>query len=506
MGEGALTEQLLPTPSSSSRDPRHTAASGANGTVATDGHVDVNGKALSAHLSAGKPTSVQRGGRLAVLDIVRGIIMILMAIDHASAIVGHVHGSEEWYAEKHYDEDPEDEIRFATRFVTHLCAPGFCVLMGIGMALFSRSRQRLGWTQNEITLYHLKRAALLICPVMIPGEMMPFSFGFKMQELVNPDVHSPFPHPPGVVFSVMTTILFSLSTAMFLSALAFHAAALLRAKFGRDHAGDSDSLIAPAHHHNNSRSVDDQNTIQRLIPSLPVAFLLTVAIGVFVLSDLVVRSVTKDDLTNMSPWLSLFFVPGVSVGSTVTFRIGYTVFPWVSMAIFGGLFADILRSKSSSAELAKVFSVTSAVLMTVFALLRSLRGFGNLVPIPDSDATVLDIFDVVKYPPSICFFTVTMSLNSLMAALICYGDHKQWIPYNHWFYQPARIFGVTPLFYYLMHLYVITILGLLTGAQDIPFGTIFAYWFSALVILYYPCKRYGQFKQSKPATSFWRFF
>lgn len=97
--------------------------------------------------------------RLLPLDALRGLIMVLMAIDHASYFVARVHRSESWsnplpqYA---------DALSFFTRFITHLCAPGFFFLMGLGMMLFAESRRRNGWPETRIALHFALRGFILI--------------------------------------------------------------------------------------------------------------------------------------------------------------------------------------------------------------------------------------------------------------------------------------------------------------------------------------------------------
>jgi uncharacterized membrane protein len=61
--------------------------------------------------------------RLPSLDTMRGLIIILMAIDHARAFVAKNHPGEFWgHALPDYGSDA---LAFLTRLVTHLCAPGF---------------------------------------------------------------------------------------------------------------------------------------------------------------------------------------------------------------------------------------------------------------------------------------------------------------------------------------------------------------------------------------------
>jgi uncharacterized membrane protein len=64
------------------------------------------------------------------VDALRGLIMILMAIDHASAFIARQHASEFWAgAMSAYTS----VFPFLTRWITHTCAPGFFFLMGAGI-------------------------------------------------------------------------------------------------------------------------------------------------------------------------------------------------------------------------------------------------------------------------------------------------------------------------------------------------------------------------------------
>jgi len=102
------------------------------------------------------PGSIQR---FISLDILRGLIMVLMAIDHASMMIRGTHSLEFWnFPVTSYFADSG---AFLTRFVTHICAPGFFFLMGVGMILFAESRRKNGWSYGKV-MRHLALRGLLI--------------------------------------------------------------------------------------------------------------------------------------------------------------------------------------------------------------------------------------------------------------------------------------------------------------------------------------------------------
>jgi uncharacterized membrane protein len=108
--------------------------------------------------------------RIAAIDWMRGIVMVLMALDHASiffnqgrvaidTIVSHVVGSS-FVTEQ-----------FFTRWITHLSAPTFVFLTGTAMALSIHQRREKGMDSKAIDQDLLIRGAFIVLL-----DVMVFSF------------------------------------------------------------------------------------------------------------------------------------------------------------------------------------------------------------------------------------------------------------------------------------------------------------------------------------------
>lgn len=83
--------------------------------------------------------------RIASIDLLRGIVMVLMAIDHVRVYSGLPAGGTDYGI-------------FFTRWITNFCAPGFAFLAGSGIFLYAQS----GRTRHDLVRYLLLRGFLLI--------------------------------------------------------------------------------------------------------------------------------------------------------------------------------------------------------------------------------------------------------------------------------------------------------------------------------------------------------
>jgi uncharacterized membrane protein len=101
-----------------------------------------------------------KSNRLLAVDALRGLIIVVMALDHANHFVAQKHPTgEQWGGPFPIYRD---SFSFLTRFITHLAAPGFFFLMGVGMLLFAKSRRRQGWSRWAVIRHFVLRGLLLI--------------------------------------------------------------------------------------------------------------------------------------------------------------------------------------------------------------------------------------------------------------------------------------------------------------------------------------------------------
>ena len=79
------------------------------------------------------------------IDILRGLLMVIMAIDHCYLFFYQTHYAETWNSSiPNYGSI----AIFFTRWISNIFAPGFALLMGMSMS-FSLSKNSIGTTKND---------------------------------------------------------------------------------------------------------------------------------------------------------------------------------------------------------------------------------------------------------------------------------------------------------------------------------------------------------------------
>jgi uncharacterized membrane protein len=196
---------------------------------------------------------------------------------------------------------------------------------------------------------------------------------------------------------------------------------------------------------------------------------------------------------NFPIFQNLFFFSG---GDFPAVWVNYPILAWLELAVFGLAFGQwLVQDREKTFRLAVVMGLGS---LAVFIVLRGLNGFGNLRPVPGNGW--MNFLNPVKYPPSITFTCLTIGVNLLLLWLFDRIEERRAS-----LLQPLVVFGSTPLFFYILHLFLYAIIGRILTPRGISLALMLPLWILGLIILYPLCKWYAGVKVRQPEQSVMRF-
>jgi uncharacterized membrane protein len=220
---------------------------------------------------------------------------------------------------------------------------------------------------------------------------------------------------------------------------------------------------------------------------------LIVGIGLVIIAGHNLFDVFNPLQAALPTWLwTVLHQPGnIGLGDRAVLYVLYPLVPWVGVMAAGyGLGAVLLRPPAARRRW--LISVGLA-LLAGFILIRGLNHYGDPLPWrPGTTAlgTLLAFFNVEKYPPSLLFLLVTLGPALLALALL---DRTPG-PVG----RVLSTYGRVPLFYYVLHLYLLHALAAwltANGRFDLP--GVYMVWLAVIALLYLPCRWYARFKSSR---------
>ena len=346
------------------------------------------------------------------VDLLRGFIMILMAIDHASGMVANVHFMEVWgLSFKSYPTI----LWWLTRFVSHLCATGFFFLMGISIYLFNIKRKAIGWDNKRIKSYFIKRGCMIISFIFFLEGPAWLLSGLSKNVVKTDQLILPGNFEGG--FFIPTSVLYGLGMCLIIGSF---------------------------------------------LSNLKPWQLLSITFGAFGLSSWYIYG--ADPTSTYNALEILCIVPGISSGVMSI----YPIIPWIGVTAFGIFWGQSLYLKKDNIYLLSL--KTGVLLITLFIGLRYME-IGNFHM--NSYHDWVSFFTLVKYPPSVCFILITLGINLILFYAFSKVKNAFVIKPLLLFGQTALFFYILHLYVYaffaaffptgcsILTLYIIWFLGLI---------------------------------------------
>lgn len=326
-------------------------------------------------------SSVKVNYRISSLDFLRGVVIVIMALDHVRDYF-------------HYDAfffDPTDlsqtnPILFFTRFITHFCAPVFVFLAGTSAYLVG---QRKG--KKALSIWLLKRGIWL---VIVELTIIKFAWNFALDFSVN-----------------ALQVIWVLGISMIFLAAFIHLPRLLTLAL---------CLLGVFAH----------NAFDTFVPSEPVF---------------------------VDIWNLLHNFGPINLGAT-EFFVAYPMIPWIFVMplgyYFGQLYTEDTPKKIRMLWLVRI----SIIAMSLFLIIRFLNIYGDPFGWQSYESlvfTILSFINLTKYPPSLLYLLITLGPSIF---LLSQAEHWRGKAYN-----ALVLFGRVPMFFYIVHIYVIHLIALLAA-------------------------------------------
>lgn len=206
--------------------------------------------------------------------------------------------------------------------------------------------------------------------------------------------------------------------------------------------------------------------------------------------------------TGFVPWAILHQRAFVDLWDGIKARTSYPVLPWIGVILLGYAAGPWFARGVAPGARARRLIVPGIALVAAYVGLRWLNVYGDKPWIATGDAlrTTMSFLAATKYPPSLMFLLPTLGATLL---LLAWFERRDRCPVA----QRLAILGGAPMFFYLLHLYVLKVLYLVAlatfGANQgkyFGFDALWGIWLTAallIVPLYWPAAWFARLKQGR---------
>jgi uncharacterized membrane protein len=214
----------------------------------------------------------------------------------------------------------------------------------------------------------------------------------------------------------------------------------------------------------------------------------------------------------------LLHQPGLVRFAGRTFRVPYTFIPWIAVMAAGYCFGRVFLLEPAARQ--RILLRVGLALTIGFVVIRSVNRYGDPAPWTHQKSFLFDVLSFLnctKYPASLDFLLMTLGPALLVLAYLGRRSFKV--------SNPLIVFGRVPMFYFILHFYLIHVLIVLAswlryggaaakftftpvpsmgGPQQLfPAGfgyslwVVYAVWLLVVVSLYPVCRWFAKVKSTR---------
>ncbi|NVZ68003.1 DUF1624 domain-containing protein [Pseudomonas costantinii] len=210
-------------------------------------------------------------------------------------------------------------------------------------------------------------------------------------------------------------------------------------------------------------------------------------------------------------WAVLHERSWIDISDTLRLRTTYPVLPWIGVIALGYGMGPWFANATLPTVRQRYLLLAGVGALVGFGVLRAANGYGEKPwHLYDSDVqTLMSFFNVTKYPPSLLFLALTLGIGLLLLLAFERAGQKRWIGL-------LATFGAAPMFFYLLHLYVLKILYVacvalfgLNHGNYFGFDGMGAVWLVALLLplaLYLPVRWFAGLKARRRDLAWLKYF
>ena len=249
---------------------------------------------------------------------------------------------------------------------------------------------------------------------------------------------------------------------------------------------------------------------------LKAKYILMLGLAIIFLHDLL----TSSAAIGSSTFRPLFNFSAIPLPTGRIILIAYPIIPWLGIMLAG--FGTGIIFTYDQVRRRKLFIQISMFLLAGFMILR----FANIYGDPskwatkkDTLFTILSFINVSKYPPSLLYTMVTIGIMFFILYIVEGADN--------FITRILRVYGNVPLFYYLIHWYLIHIImfimlylqgfhtsdffptpqsfGRPAQPNGVSLPVLYLIWIGLIVSLYPLCLSYARYKNRHPENRWLRY-